>query len=131
MSLSPTNTHMSTCTHIHAHTHAHTCTHTNAHAHTHAHTYMHTHTCTCMRIHTHTHTHAHTHILLVFWYGNETWFNPHVKVDQKSVCNLSSIKLISRSNTEESAKLLNEDAESLDDTQCDERESKPRPSQTV
>ena len=52
-------------------------------------------------------------------------------MDQKSVCNLSSIKLASISNTEESAKLLDEDAESLDDTQFDEHGSKPRPSQTV
>ena len=52
-------------------------------------------------------------------------------MDQKSVCNLSSIKLVSTSNTEESAKLLDEDAESLDDTQCDEHESKPHQSPTV
>ena len=51
-------------------------------------------------------------------------------MDQNSACNLSSSKLISKSNTEEGAKLLDEDYES-DDTQCDETEAKPNPSRTV
>ena len=54
-------------------------------------------------------------------------------MDQNSACNLRSTKLVSKSksSTEESAKLLDEDPESLDDTQCDEPEAKQRPSRTL